>query len=28
MTLNCDVTNSAHQVQMATYDPEPKPLPR
>jgi len=25
MTSNCDVTNSAHQIEMAIYDPEPKP---
>jgi len=27
MTSNCDVTNSAPQIQMATYDPEPKHPP-
>jgi len=26
MTSNCDVTNSAHQIQMTTYDAEPTPL--
>jgi len=27
MTSNCDFTNSAHQIQMTTYDPEGNPPP-